>query len=155
MNQPTTPIPQRAPRLLELFQAAVGLLDSLTGLLLIVAPLQTLRLMGIAQLPESGVFVTFVGSFVLGVGLTYLTLLVRYRRGVSSSLAWEAQWRATALIRACVAVVLLFQIVTGRMAPAWISVVLTDGLLAALQWFGASRGWLRFGAGGASRGNSA
>ncbi len=135
----------RAPRLLEIFQIAVGLLDTITGLLLIAAPLQTLRLMRIEQVPESGVFVTFVGSFVLGVGLTYLAIGIRNRRGLGSSAEWAAQWRSTAIIRACVAVVLLIQIATGRMGMAWSSVVLTDGGLALLQWFGARRGWLRFG----------
>ena len=135
---------QRAPRLLELFQLAVGLMDSTTGLLLLFFPLGTLHLMRITQVPESGIFVSFVGAFVLGVGLTYLGLLVRYWRGKAGTREWEGQWQSTSIIRAMVALALLVQIALGHMASAWLSVVCTDGGIAILQWVGSWQGWLRY-----------
>ncbi len=134
----------RIPRPLVLAQLAIGLMDALTGILLISAPLFTLRLMRIGQVPESGIFVSFVGAFVLGVGLTYLPLAIRAFSGRGDPQTWETQWQGTAIIRACVAVLLVVQVASGRMGIAWVSVIFTDGGLALLQWIGARRGWLRF-----------
>ncbi len=130
------------PRPILLLQLVAGLMDSTTGILLVAAPLFTLRLMRIESIPPSGSFVAFVGAFVLGVGLTYLWVLVRYTRGLTTAADWEAQWRDTAIIRAVVAVGLLIQILEGRMGIAWISVVATDGGLAILQALGLWRRWL-------------
>jgi hypothetical protein len=35
------------------------------------------------------------------------------------------------------------KVVAGGLEPGWITVALTDGLFALLQFFGLSKGWLR------------
>ncbi len=124
-------------RWLQLYQLAAGLCDACTGALLIAAPAWTLQRMGISVLPQPLAFARFVGVFVLGVGLSYLWAMRWPMR------AWSGQWSTTALIRTGVALLLAVQIASGAMERAWIAVVLTDAALAAMQWLGLSRNWLR------------
>ncbi len=132
----------RMTRSLTLYQYAAGLCDTLTGLLLILAPAWTLTLMRVHVLPQPIVFVSWIGAFVLSVGLTYLWVALVWPLSPRSALSWKMQWRITALIRSIVAVFLLSQIALGRLQPAWITVALTDGALASLQWIGLSRDWI-------------
>lgn len=120
------------------YQWLAGLADTGTGLLLLFAPTPALRLMGVAIAPTPIVFASFIGVFVLGVGVSYLTLLFAPREAAR----WEAQWLVTALIRSLVAIFLCVEVATGRMEGAWLTVALTDGVLAATQWTGLKRGWL-------------
>lgn len=133
----------RSGRWLTLFQGAAGLSDTSTGLLLIFAPAWTLRLMGVRWLPQPIEFAGFIGVFVLSVGLTYLLVAVRWPIARQNTVVWEVQWWITALVRTLVAVFLLVEIVSGRMEFAWISVALSDGMLAVIQWIGLARGWLK------------
>ena len=131
----------RTRNLLDLYQLAAGLSDTLTGLLLLAAPAWTLHLMHVTQSATPAVFNSFVGAFVLGVGLTYLVILVRKRQVTPAE--WESQWRCTAIIRSCIALFLFAEIATTHMQPAWSLVALSDAALALIQWIGLHRGWLR------------
>ena len=133
----------RAHLLLELYQVAAGLSDTLTGILLLVAPLWTLHLMHIAEAPVPTVFASYIGAFVLGVGLTYFWVSFRHWGGLGTGAEWESQWRCTAIIRACIAMFLAIEIASSRMEPAWSLVAISDGALALIQWIGLHRGWLR------------
>ena len=53
------------------FQLAVGAMDSVTGVLLVVAPIFTLRMMSVKEEVASSLMVSWVGVFVLSVGLSY------------------------------------------------------------------------------------
>ena len=132
----------RAQRVLDLYQIAAGLSDTCTGILLIVAPLWTLRLMHVTQSLTPAVFDSFIGAFVLGVGLTYVWVALRRWRGLTSVAEWESQWRCTATIRSCVAVFLLAEIGFAHLEPAWSLVAVSDAALAVIQWIGLRRGWL-------------
>jgi len=140
----------RTKRLLNIYQIGAGLSDTSTGLLLVAAPAWTLQLMLLHVFPEPLEFARFIGVFVLSVGLTYLVVaagwpLSRRHAGgaaVSSEAAWKIQWMLTAIIRGLVALFLLFEVAAKRMEPAWLTVALSDGMLAALQALGLSRGWL-------------
>ena len=132
----------RAGVLLQVYQGLAGLSDTTTGLLLLLVPAWTLQLMHVRQPPERAVFSSFIGTFVLGVGLSYLWVLLREARGVASVAEWQAQWRCTALIRTGVAVFLVTQIASARLEAAWITVAASDAALATIQWIGLSRGWL-------------
>lgn len=129
--------------LLALYQVAAGLSDTLTGILLLVAPLWTLHLMHITRAPVPAVFASYIGAFVLGVGLTYLWVAVRQWRGLRTHAEWESQWQCTAIIRACIAIFLTIEIASSRMELAWGIVAVSDGALALIQWIGLHRGWLR------------
>jgi len=126
-------------RWLLLYQAAAGLCDTITGALLVLAPARTFRLMGLTIVPQPIGFVRFVGMFVLCVGLSYLWAAAAWPIA-----EWRGQWRVTALIRSGVAFLLLWQVASGAMEHGWVAVILTDGILAAVQWIGLWRGSLQF-----------
>ena len=135
----------RAHLLLELYQIGAGVSDTTTGLMLLAAPIWTLHLMHINAIPSQPGTISFIGAFVLGVGLSYLWVELRNWRGLRTADEWEAQWRCTTLIRACVAIFLFVQIATTRMEPAWALVAISDGVLALIQWIGLQQRWLRSG----------
>ncbi|MBW4026728.1 hypothetical protein [Acidipila rosea] len=128
-----------------LYQYAAGLCDAGTGLFLLLAPAWTLGLMGIKVIPHPIVFVSYIGVFVLSVGLTYLWVAVTAAAGAGSAPRWQTQWFITALFRTLVALFIVAEIATGRLESAWAGVALTDGTFAMIQWIGLRRGWLNFG----------
>jgi hypothetical protein len=129
-------------RWLILYQYIAGLCDTGTGLLLIVAPAWTLRLMGLTIIPRPVVFVRYIGVFVLSVGLTYLWAAARWPLTSRAHLGWSAQWKITALVRTLVAVFVVGQVASSTLESRWISVALSDGAFAAIQWIGLRKGWL-------------
>lgn len=128
---------------LPAYQWLAGLCDASTGVLLVFAPAWTLKLMGVRQMPQPVEFVSFVGAFVLGVGLAYF-YAARLPLKSNNAARWQAVWFLTALSRTLVASFLFWKILAGQMERAWAAVALTDGVLAALQWTGLSLGWLDF-----------
>jgi hypothetical protein len=87
--------------------------------------------------------VSFVGAFVLSVGLAYLCA-ARWPMNSRFAPRWQTVWLLTALSRSLVAIFLTWQIIAGKMETAWLTVALTDGALATVQWIGLKRGWLNF-----------
>ena len=132
-----------ACRWLPVYQWLAGACDTVTGLLLVVAPVWTLKLMGVQQLPRPVGFAGFVGVFVLAVGLSYWYAARLPQSAVTAS-RWQAVWWFTALCRSLVAAFLSWQVAEGRMEKAWLNVAATDGVLAVFQWTGLWRGWLDF-----------
>jgi hypothetical protein len=128
---------------LPAYQWVAGSGDTATGFLLVVAPVWTLKLMGIQQLPQPIAFAGFVGVFVLGVGLAYF-YAARLPLNARNAPRWQTVWWLTALIRSLVAVFIAWQIFSGRMEKTWLTVAVTDGVLAIFQWTGLIRGWLDF-----------
>jgi hypothetical protein len=127
---------------LILYQYLAGLCDSGTGLLLLVAPSWTLGLMGLSVIPQPVAFVRYIGVFVLSVGLTYLWAAVAWPLSAHAHIGWSAQWTITALIRTLVAIFVLWQVLAGTMESKWITVALSDGTFAIIQWTGLRQGWL-------------
>jgi hypothetical protein len=125
------------------YQYLAGLGDTTTGLLLVFAPLWTMTLMGVQRLPQPIEYVSFVGVFVLGVGLAYLSV-TRLPLTAQNTPRWQTVWILTALIRSLVAAFLLTEILSGQMEPAWFTVAIVDGALAVIQWIGLGKGWLNF-----------
>lgn len=129
-------------RWLILYQYIAGLCDTGTGLLLIVAPEWTLRLMGLSVIPQPIVFVRYIGVFVLAVGLTYLWAAVSLPLTSHAHIGWSVQWKVTALVRTLVAVFVVGQIALSALESRWVSVAISDGAFAAFQWIGLRKGWL-------------
>jgi hypothetical protein len=98
--------------------------------------------MGIKLLPQPIAFASFIGAFVMSVGLTYLWVAIRWPISTAAASRWQTQWIITALVRTVIALFILSEVVTGTMESTWITVSLSDGVLAIIQWFGLSRGWL-------------
>jgi hypothetical protein len=128
---------------LPVYQWLAGLGDATTGVLLVFAPSWTLSLMGVRHPPEPVEFVSFIGVFVLSVGVACL-FAARLPRNAANAPRWQTVWWLTALSRTLVAGFLVWKIVGSRMETAWLTVALTDGVLAIFQWIGLCAGWLYF-----------
>jgi hypothetical protein len=117
------------------WSVAVGAMDALTGLLLVVAPAQVLQMLGIERpAPDALVFLSWMGVFVAGVGLSYTMVMGDWRQG-------RAVWMFTSLVRALVAVFIVWRITDGSLAPAWVTVALADFLVAVVQTAVVRAGW--------------
>jgi hypothetical protein len=124
------------------YQLATGVSDTFTGILLCVDPSLALRMMGVHAPADAKPYISYIGAFVLSVGLACL-----YGAHVVHSSARieriEAVWLLTAFSRTAVALYLLSGIAGGMFEPAWMSVVLFDGACVVIQGIGMRRGWLR------------
>jgi hypothetical protein len=127
--------------LLLAYQLAAGISDTSTGALLIVAPLFTIRMMGLSVPADATPFLSFIGAFVFAVGLSYFygALLVR-RTGSEHQL--EAVWLLTAIIRSSVAIFVFLAVLKGTLAPGWLGIAIFDGACVLIQARGLRRGWL-------------
>ena len=137
--------PPRVPvvtkhKFLRLWSLLVGSMDALTGALLIFAPGLVLQLLKI-QAPPAGamVFVSWIGVFVMSVGLSYgLALGGRRSRG-------EAVWMFTSLVRILVAAFLTTKILGGSLQMEWMLVAAADASVALVQVVILRTGWWREG----------
>lgn len=122
-------------KFLKFWSVAVGAMDALTGVLLICAPGFVLRLLEIAEpSPDAMVFLSWIGVFVMSVGLGYFMALGRRSRG-------ETVWAFTSFVRIFVALFITVQILVGSLAPAWIVVGISDALVAVIQIAILRKGW--------------
>jgi hypothetical protein len=123
------------------YQLAAGISDTSTGALLMAAPVFTVRTMGISVPNEATPFLSFIGAFVLAVGLSYLygALLVRRAGGVQRL---EAVWLLTAITRSSVAIFVVGAVASRTLPSGWLSVAIFDGFCVAIQARGLRRGWL-------------
>lgn len=118
------------------FQWIAGACDACTGALLVYAPAWTLRLMGVGRIPQPDDAISFVGVFVMAVGLSYF--LVRE----DDLPGWRMQWKITALVRLSVACFLAWKIWAQGWEMAWATVLMTDLVVAGAQVAGLKRQWL-------------
>jgi hypothetical protein len=123
------------------YQLIAGVSDTSTGVLLIAAPVFTVRMMGVSVPYDATPFLSFIGAFVLAVGLSYLygALLIRRTGGVPRL---EAVWLLTAIIRSSVAIFVLGAVVSRTLSPGWLTIAVFDGICVVIQARGLRRGWL-------------
>lgn len=126
---------------IKLFQWSVGACDAVTGILLVLAPVWTLHLMGMKNIPEPADIISFVGIFVMAVGVSYFLV----NRDELSG--WKMQWKVTALVRLSVGVFLMWKIFGAHWEMRWITVLLTDLIIAGVQITGLKNGWIEAGGG--------
>lgn len=129
---------------LLVYQLMIGLSDTATGALLIVAPAMTLRLMRLQAPCDALVYLSFVGAFVMAVGLcclygAYLTWCDGCEKRLTTV------WLLTAMLRASVAVFVAAQVMKGTLQTGWILVAAFDGACVLIQAVGVRRGWLTHG----------
>jgi hypothetical protein len=130
-------------RILIGYQLAIGLSDTMTGALLMTAPEFTLALMHLRAPANALVYLSFIGSFVLSVGLSCLYgAYVMIRRGSPCKL--EIVWLLTAITRAGVAIFVLAQILAHTLEAGWLTVAITDGACVLFQAIGLRKGWLAY-----------
>jgi len=129
-------------RILLVYQLLTGISDTSTGILLVLAPALTLHLMKLHSVPDALPFLSYVGVFVLSVGLACLygakltTPRVRAEK-------LEVVWLLTAVTRALVAFFVLAKVFSGTLESGWVTVAITDALFASIQAVGLAKGWLR------------
>ncbi len=124
------------------YQWGIGLSDTLTGAMLIVVPEFTLHLIGLRVPSDALPYISFIGAFVLSVGLSCLYgALVMVRRGSPCTL--EGVWLLTAFTRASVAVFVGTQVLAQTLEPGWLTVAVSDGACVLIQAIGLRRGWLK------------
>jgi hypothetical protein len=112
---------------------AVGALDSCTGLLLMIAPAFTLRMMMVPSPPAPAlVFVSWIGAFVTAVGLAYW-IAPRRLDGPQARARLETVWRMTTIARLLVAAFVTWRIVNRDLPAAWLLVAATDAAIACAQ----------------------
>jgi hypothetical protein len=123
------------------YQLLIGLSDTLTGGLLVVAPEFTLGLMRLHVPAAALIFLSFIGAFVQSVGLACLYgALLTWRHSSASKI--EVVWLLTAITRAAVAIFVLQSVIGGLLEAGWISVAVTDGACVLIQAIGLRKGWL-------------
>jgi hypothetical protein len=124
-----------------LYGLLAGAMDTTTGLLLVIEPALVLRLLGLE--PASPIFLRWLGVFVAQVGLAYLYpwwrhLLPTAAPRPSSAVLWPVIFELTAMARLAVATFLTWALVSGALPTPWLTVLLSDATLAAVQLI-----WLR------------
>lgn len=120
---------------LKLWSVAVGSMDAVTGVLLILVPSLVLKLLGIeTPSADAMVFLSWMGVFIAGVGLSYGMALGRRSRG-------GTVWVFTAMIRILVALFLTFRILDGTLALNWGIVGVSDGIVGVSQLVILRLGW--------------
>lgn len=124
------------------YQLLTGFSDASTGFLLIAAPGLTLRLMKLHAAADTLPFVSYIGVFVLSVGLACLYGgWLAVKNAPPDGL--EVVWILTAITRGLVTVFVVFKVMAGALEPRWSTVAFTDGVFALIQSVGLTRGWLR------------
>ncbi len=118
---------------LKTYNLLVGLCDASTGLLLMFAPAFTLNLMGVSDIPSDLVYLRFIGAFVFSVGAAYWLPFIHRANVIQFVDYTRVVWMVTALVRTAVCLLVSYQIFSGGLSLPWISVALTDGILALLQ----------------------
>ena len=123
------------------YQLIAGVSDASTGALLIAAPVFTVRMMGLSVPRDATPFLSFIGAFVLAVGLSYLygALLIHRYGGIPRL---EAVWLLTAIIRSSVAIFILAAVLSGTLPAGWLTIAVFDGICVLIQARGLRRGWL-------------
>ena len=114
---------------------AVGVMDTVTGLLLVIFPGWVMGLLGIPP-QDHPEFLSWVGVFVGSVGLSYALAI---RGGIAA----ETVWSFTALVRGATTVFLTAKMLGGAMPARWATVAATDAVVAAVQVIGLRAGWWR------------
>ncbi len=103
------------------YQSLIGFSDTTTGVLLIIAPEFTLRLMGLLVPVDALPYLSFIGAFVLSVGLACLYgAWVTLRREDQCKV--EVVWLLTAITRASVAIFIAGQLFAHTLEAGWLSV---------------------------------
>jgi hypothetical protein len=122
---------------LKYWSLAVGTMDVLIGLLLIFFPALMLRMVKIAEPSADGlVFVSWIGVFVMSVGLSYGLAFGRRGHG-------EAAWIFSSTVRLLTVFFLTSRILGESLPGGWTLVAVACALVALVQIVLLRKGWWR------------
>lgn len=126
--------PERKKAFLFYLCLVVGSTDVVVGLLLMVFPAFTLKLMWVPPVvPDALVFIRFIGAFVFGVGCIYFSALLSVLFAIGRDRSIRSIVLATAWMRLVICFFTMLALLSGQLEAAWISVPLFDGLLGSSQ----------------------
>ncbi len=118
-----------------------GASDTLTGILLLVAPVRTLSWMFIPAPAADPIFLRYIGLFVAVVGLVYFYPWL-WQSDSQRRARLAPVLEMTALVRTAVALFLAVAVTTGALPVPWMTILVFDATLAAAQLFILQhRGW--------------
>lgn len=121
--------------MLRVWSLSMGAMDTLAGLLIVLAPETVIWLLGLKPLPETTLpFFRWIGVFVLGVGLSYGLAFRDIRSGA-------AAWAFTGMARMMVCAYLTTMVAAELMEAEWLLVAAADGGVALVQFAGLALGW--------------
>lgn len=123
------------------YQCLAGLSDTATGALLCLAPRFTLQLMGLHPAAEATPYISYIGAFVLSVGISYLYGAFLIAADAPSART-EMVWLLTAFTRSAVAIYVLKSVLAGDLEFGWITVAAFDAACAVVQAIGLRKRWL-------------
>lgn len=122
-------------KILIAWSLAVGSMDACTGIILVFAPGFVTGLLGITETAvHAAVFLSWMGVFITGVGLSYAFALGGRSEGI-------AVWKITSLIRLMVAAFVTWKAATGELEPRWLLVAASDAAVAIVQICILKLGW--------------
>ncbi len=128
--------------LLLSYQWLTGISDTVTGILLCAAPMFALQSMRLSAPADASAYVSYIGAFVLSIGLAGICGAVLMHRHAPVP-ALEMVWMLTALTRASVAVFVTKAVLVGQLDSMWISVAAFDGMCVLIQAAGLRMRWLK------------
>lgn len=123
------------------YQLFIGVSDFVTGVLLYLAPGFTLYLMHAHAPASASPFISFIGAFVVSVGLSCL-FGARLTMQHAAHERVEVVWVLTAIARGAVAIYLTKAILFGQLEPVWCMVASFDAACVVFQAFGLRSRWL-------------
>lgn len=127
--------------LLLAYQWGAGLSDTVTGALLCLAPAFALRLMGLHAPDDASPYLSYIGAFVLSVGLCYLYGAQLVLQNAPAE-RLQMIWLLTAFTRSAVAIYVLKGIFVGSLEPGWALVAAFDAFCVVIQAVGLRERWL-------------
>ncbi len=110
-----------------------GLLDSLTGFLLVCSPVFVLSMLGINEPSNSLVFIRYIGVFVFSTGASYFISFAEKYLNTQGLILSIVIWHITCLTRILVALFIVTQVLWGELSTPWLLVGASDLSIALFQ----------------------
>lgn len=120
---------------IKYYNILAGLLDTLTGMVLIAKPDIILSIMGASEISMPDIFLKYVGVFVMATGLTYFISLFYTFFNITFIQLSLVLWTTSSLVRLCVAGFVFSQVYLSALSLSWLLVAFSDLSLALFQYY--------------------
>ena len=117
------------------YNILAGLLDTFTGVVLIIRPDIILSIMGASEISMPDIFLRYVGVFVMATGLTYFISFLHAYYCITYIQLSLVIWTTSSLVRLCVAGFVFSQVYLGTLSVSWLLVASSDLTLALFQCY--------------------
>ena len=120
---------------IKYYNILAGLLDTLTGIILIIKPDVILSIMGASEISMPNIFLKYVGVFVMATGLTYFISFSYRSFNITFIQLSLVLWTTSSLVRLCVASFVFSQVYLSTLSASWLLVAFSDLSLALFQYY--------------------